>query len=99
MERHDAAQPPGNFSWLTWAGNPSAPVLANSLVPPGDSYTYINPDDDSDWLLTPGDWTQGAPGAMNSSAIRDNLDALLGTEITVPVWSEFRGQGNNLDYR
>ncbi|MCA1780139.1 MAG: putative Ig domain-containing protein, partial [Xanthomonadaceae bacterium] len=90
---------PGNFSWLTWAGNPSAPVLANSLVPPGDSYTYINPDDDSDWLLTPGDWTQGAPGAMNSSAIRDNLDALLGTEITVPVWSEFRGQGNNLDYR
>jgi len=89
----------GNFSWLTWSGDPSAAVLANSLVAPGDSFIYINPDDDSDWRLTPNDWAQGAPGAMNSRAIRDNLDALLGTEITVPVWSEIRGQGNNLDYR
>lgn len=90
---------PGNFSWLTWAGAPSAPVLAASLVAPGDSFTYLNPDDDSDWLLTPGDWAQGAPGAMNSRAIRDNLDALLGTEITVPVWNGIRGQGNNFDYQ
>jgi|GEM_PF-1022227 len=89
---------PGNFSWLTWAGSPSAPVLASSLLPPGDSYTYINPDDDTDWLLSVGDWVQGAPGAMNSSAIRANLDALLGTEIAVPAWSEIRGQGNNFDY-
>ncbi|WP_027951266.1 hypothetical protein [Haliea salexigens] len=29
----------GNFGWLTWAGSPSSPVLANSLTLPGDSDT------------------------------------------------------------
>ncbi|TVR95235.1 MAG: choice-of-anchor A family protein [Wenzhouxiangellaceae bacterium] len=90
---------PGNFSWLTWAGSPNAPTLANSLIPPGDSYTYVNPDDESDWLLSVGSWVQGAPGAMNAQAVRSRLDALLGVEIVVPAWSSIRGQGNNLDYQ
>jgi len=90
---------PGNYSWLTWAGSPAAPTLAQSLVAPGDSYTYVNQDDNSDWLLTVGDWAQGATGAMNSKAIRDHLDALLGEEIVVPAWSEIRDRGNNLDYQ
>ncbi|MFI5007642.1 MAG: choice-of-anchor A family protein, partial [Solirubrobacterales bacterium] len=90
---------PGQFSWLTWAGSPSAPTLATSLTPPGDSYTYVNPDDDTDWLLSPGDWVKGAPGNMNSSAVRARLDALLGQEIAVPAWSATRGQGSNFQYK
>ncbi|MEX0915995.1 MAG: hypothetical protein WDZ60_08880, partial [Wenzhouxiangellaceae bacterium] len=50
-------------------------MLANSLVPPGDSHTYINPYDNSDWLLTPGDWAQGVPGARNA----DGSPLSLGT--------------------
>ncbi len=90
---------PGNYSWLTWAGKPDAQTLANSLLAPGDSYTYVNPDDDSNWLLSIGDWTQGAPGSMNARSVRDNLDALLDIEITVPAWANIRERGNNLDYQ
>jgi choice-of-anchor A domain-containing protein len=89
----------GQFSWLTWAGSPNAPVLANSLIPPGDSYTYVNPDDDSAWPLAPEHWVEGAAGSMNSGPVRANLDVLIGTEIVVPAWSAIRGQGNNLDYQ
>ena len=38
---------PGNFGWLTWTGDPRVPTLVNSLTPPGDSDTYVNPDDPS----------------------------------------------------
>ncbi|HRQ65461.1 MAG TPA: Ig-like domain-containing protein, partial [Xanthomonadaceae bacterium] len=90
---------PGNFNWLTWTGHPSAPTLAQSLIPPGDSHTYINPDDPDDFLLSVGDWAQGSPGTVNSAAVRANLDALLNTEIAVPAFDARRNQGNNFDYR
>ncbi|MBL8299980.1 MAG: tandem-95 repeat protein, partial [Rhodanobacteraceae bacterium] len=89
----------GQFSWLTWTGVEDAPVLAASLVPPGNSNTYVNPDNTADTLLTAGDYVQGAPGNMNSNAVRTALNALLQQEIVVPVYDLKRGQGNNLDYR
>ncbi|MBN2266531.1 MAG: choice-of-anchor A family protein, partial [Candidatus Aminicenantes bacterium] len=89
----------GQFSWLSWAGHPNAVTLAQSLLPPGDSYTYVNPDDDTDWLLNVGEWVQGAPGSMNAAAVRRNLDALIGEEIFVPAWSATRGQGSQFDYQ
>ena len=46
---------PGNFGWLTWAGSPSTPTLITSLTHPGNSGTYVNPDDPSDLLLSAGD--------------------------------------------
>src|SRR6185369_11414459 len=67
---------PGTFSWLTWAGDPSAPTLATSLTPPGDSQTYINPNDASDHVGSGGDWITGKPGVSNSSAVRNALDQL-----------------------
>src|SRR5690606_27483083 len=72
---------PGNYSWLTWTGAVDAPTLANSLQPPGDSWTYVGPSDPNDTLLEIGDWTQGATGSMNAMAVRTNLDALLGEDI------------------
>jgi len=73
--------------------------LVASLTPPGDSETYINPDDTDDHVVSIGDWVQGKPGVSNSKNIRETLDELKTLDIVVPVWSQTRGRGNNADYR
>jgi hypothetical protein len=90
---------PGNFGWLTWAGSPSVPTLAKSLTPPGNSRTYTNPNDRNDHVVSVGDWVQGSPGVSNSRQVRDALDTLKQIDITVPVWNQARGKGNNSLYR
>ena len=89
----------GNFGWLTWFGSPNVPTLATSLTPPGDSDTYVNPNDSSDTNVTVGDWVQGSPGVSNASSVRAALDTLKTIDITVPVWDQSTGTGNNLNYR
>lgn len=89
----------GNFGWLTWYGSPNVPTLATSLTPPGDSDTYVNPNDSSDTNVTVGDWVQGSPGVSNASSVRNALDQLMQIDITVPVWNQSTGTGNNLNYR
>jgi uncharacterized repeat protein (TIGR01451 family) len=89
----------GNFGWLTWTGDPSAPTLAHSLTPPGDSSTYVNPYDADDHAVSVGDWVYGKPGVSNSKTVRDALNDLKGHTITVPVWDKAAGHGSNLAYR
>ncbi|MBN1890583.1 MAG: hypothetical protein JW850_21495, partial [Thermoflexales bacterium] len=89
---------PGNFGWLSWAGDQGVPALVNSLTPPGDSHTYINPYDPTDHVLSAGDWVYGRPGVANAKAVRDALDGLKNTVITVPVWYAASGQGSNAKY-
>ena len=43
---------PGNFGWLTWTGDNGLPALVTSLTPPGDSHTYINPNDPLDHIVS-----------------------------------------------
>jgi RHS repeat-associated protein len=88
----------GNFSWLSWTGATDAPTMATSLMPPGDSDTYVDPDDASDHLLNIGDWAQGSTGSMNAAAIRAAMDVLKTQDIILPVWDDTRGQGSNFDY-
>jgi len=88
----------GNFGWLSWTGHPSVPALVASLTPYGDSDTYVNPDDPDDRALSAGDWVHGKPGVSNARSVRDALDTLESIVITVPVWDEATGQGNNLEY-
>jgi hypothetical protein len=95
---YNGAQP-GNFGWLTWAGAPNVGTLANSLTPPGDSDSYVNPHDPNDHRVSVGDWLQGSPGVGNSTQVRQALDALIGREIIVPVWDAVDGSGNNALYR
>ena len=90
---------PGSFGWLTWAGSPSATTLAQSLRPPGDSSTYVNPAAPNDHTVSVDDWVTGVPGVNNSSAVRTALNNLIGVPIVVPVWSEVQGQGANVQYR
>lgn len=89
----------GNFSWLTWDGATDAPTLASSLLPPGDSYNYVSPDNSADHLLEIDDWAQGATGSMNADAVRDHLDALKRQDIVIPTWAAVRGLGSHFDYR
>jgi len=89
----------GNFGWLTWAGSPSVGTLVTSLTPPGESFTYINPSNPADHVVSIGDWVQGRPGVANSSAVREALDALKTVNIVVPVWDAVAGSGNNAAYR
>ncbi len=88
----------GNYSFLTWAGGNDVPTLAASLIAPGDVESYINPDDPGDNRIEVADWVQGGPGVMNSRAVRDALDALIGVDIVLPLWRENRKQGSNFDY-
>jgi hypothetical protein len=89
---------PGNFGWLTWAGSPSEPTLVKSLTPPGNSSTYVNPNNPSDHVVSIGDWVQGKPGISNSRGVRQELDALKKIDITVPVWDQATGKGNGSLY-
>jgi hypothetical protein len=89
---------PGNFGWLSWTGANGNQVLAASLTPPGNSDTYINPNDPNDHEVNAADWIFGTPGLQNSSAVRDALDLLIGQTITVPVWDTSSGSGNNTKY-
>ena len=49
--------------------------------------------------MSVGDWVQGKPGVSNGRHVRDALDALKQIDITVPVWNQARGTGNNSLYR
>lgn len=89
----------GNFSWMTWNGSPSVPTLANSLSPPGDSHTYVNPFDNADSSLDIGKWVQGSPGVAGSQLVKQNLNTLINRDIIVPIWSEISHSGNNLLYQ
>ena len=88
----------GNFGWLTWAGSPSEPTLVTSLTPPGNSSTYVNPNDPRDHVVSIGDWVQGKPGISNSDQVRKALNVLEQIDITVPVWDRAKGRGNNSLY-
>lgn len=89
---------PGNFGWLSWSGSPSTPTVVSSLTPPGNSDTYINPNDPDDHSVSVGDWVQGNPGLSNSSSTRNALDTLKTIDIDLPVWDDTEGSGNNTLY-
>ncbi|MFL5931617.1 MAG: Ig-like domain-containing protein [Gaiellaceae bacterium] len=91
---------PGNFGWLTWNGDLSAPALGVSLTPPGDSGRYVNPDNPADHDVSVGDRVRGRPGAVNALAVRKGLDLLKTMDaVVVPVWDETRANGSNATYR
>ena len=89
---------PGNFGWLSWGGSQAEPTLVTSLTVPGDSYTYVNPYNSADHVVSVGDYVQGDTGIVNGSEVRNRLDILKTIDITVPVWDIVRYNGNNTVY-
>jgi hypothetical protein len=92
----------GNFGWVGWQGSPSGSILCTSLTPPGDSQTYVNPDNPADHVIDVGDWLPGTTGVINNQCVNNNLDYFISTAtpITIIIWDQVRNpQGSNLDYR
>lgn len=96
-----AGDGPGNFGWLSWAGYQSSECLCESLAPPGNSQTYVNPYDSSDHDLSVGDWVQGSTAVANAACVRDRLDALIAdqTPIIIPVREQAQGSGSGYEYQ
>ncbi len=92
---------PGNFGWLGWTGCTNTPCLCESLTPPGNSDTYINPYNPSDHTLTIGDWVEGTTGKKNAACVRELLSDFKESQqpITIVVWDEADGNGANLNYK
>ncbi|MDY7079502.1 MAG: DNRLRE domain-containing protein [Chloroflexota bacterium] len=90
---------PGEFGWLSWTGDPYMATLVQSLTPPGDSHTYVNPHDPTDDEVSTCDWVQGRPGIVNISSIRNALDTLEMMDFVVPVWDAAEGSGYDVSYR
>jgi len=85
--------------WLTWAGDFSDTVLAHSLVLPGDSETYRNPDNPTDHTLAAGKWVQGrlpVLGGPATTALTDLRTSYV--SVVVPVWDQASGIGARLRY-
>jgi hypothetical protein len=80
-----------NFSWVTWTGDLSQPTLVASMVPPGNSTNYVNPDNSTDHEVNIGDWIVGRPGVPNSIDLRDALDNLHDVDLIVPIFDQVRG--------
>ncbi len=91
----NAVDQPGGFSWLTWTGNPNANLLAASLTLPGNSSTYVNPDDPKDNVVSTGDWVKGVPGVVNSNAVGEALKLAVNNPVVVPLFDSTRGDGSN----
>ncbi len=89
-----------SFGWLSWRGDITDPALAVSLTAPGDSSTYINPNNPADHALSIGDWIVGRPAVNNDSAVAATLSKLARSyfRVVVPVWDQAAVQGDRLSY-
>ena len=89
----------GGSGWLSWTGENLAGALFESLTPPGNAHTYVNPLDPSDHVVSAGDVVAGKAASPDGRAMRDALDQLVGREIVVPVWDQTTGKGSAARYR
>jgi hypothetical protein len=90
----------GSLGWLSWTGDSSDAALARSFNVPGNSQTYINPDNPADHTLAAGKWVYGRNAVSNNQAVvqairRLNSDHFL---MVVPIWDQVGGAGNMLRY-
>ena len=67
-------------------------TLAHSLTPPGDSITYVDPDDSDDKRLTVGDWVLARTGSPQSEAVQAALENLRSIDIVLPTWDRVRAK-------
>ncbi len=87
--QEDDMEAPGNFGWLDWnGGSPSTPELADNI---------LHPENSGSWSI--GDLIPSAPGVRASSQIIAALNTWMGKNVTIPLYDEVTGSGNNARYR
>ncbi len=84
---------PGNFGWIRWRNQPpSNNVLVQNMADTSRS---------GRWSV--GDWVSGVPGVKWSRGVRQQLryriDGELPSSVTIIVYDDVRGSGNNTQYR
>jgi Flp pilus assembly protein TadG len=84
----DDKNAPGNFGWLDWnGGSPNTPELANNIA---------NPSNSGYWEV--GNWVPSGPGAKASSQVQNALNNWIGQHVTIPLYDQVTGTGNNTMY-
>lgn len=86
--RDGSLNAPGNFGWLSWSGANNAPTLAQNIATPSNSP-----------VLAVGDWVETTTGAKYSAFVRAALDGWIGKTVTIPLYDQVRGNGNNAEYQ
>lgn len=84
---------PGNFGWLNWGGGtqPSETTLLDNIEHTSNSGTWRVND------LIPG--TPGSKFTNNMETLVRNLYINTGQSVTIPLYDQVTGTGNNTQYR
>jgi Flp pilus assembly protein TadG len=85
----DDHESPGAFGWIDW----TPPAGGNNEL----AEAILNPSL-SGWRQI-GEWINTQTGVSGSKAVRDALDFWIGKHITVPLYDQVTGTGNNTKYR
>ncbi len=85
-DNHEA---PGAFGWIDW----SPPSGGNSEL----ADAILNPSR-SGWRQI-GEWLNTQTGVSGSSAVRNALDHWLNQHVTIPIYDQITGTGDNTQYR
>ncbi len=84
-KNHDA---PGAFGWLDW----SPPAGGNSEL----ADAILNPSRSG--LRRIGEWVNTQTGVSGSVAVRSALDTWINEHVTIPLYDQITGTGNNTRY-
>jgi hypothetical protein len=97
----------GNFGWMNWdPGDNSNTYIIEELINPRLSVNDfigltppagLDPDPSND-SLNLGDWVSGKTGVGNSDGVMDELEALAGLTIRIPIYDNHAGTGSNKGY-
>lgn len=80
---------PGSFGWLDWDGGSAGngELAANISAPAQSDFWHI------------GEWVPAGPSVKNSPAIHRAIRKWLGSPVTIPLYSDVSGDGNNATYQ
>jgi hypothetical protein len=97
----------GNFGWMNWdPGDNSNTYIIEELINPrlsANDFIGLTPPagldpDPSNDSLNLGDWVSGKTGVGNSDGVMDELEALAGLTIRIPIYDNHAGTGSNKGY-
>jgi hypothetical protein len=89
----------GGLAWLRWSGCSSAACLSDSLTYPGNSHTYVNPNDPEDNELNAGDWVRLFTGNVAALSLDVNPHVDRERPLRFILYDEVQGTGSEAQVR